>query len=85
VYQSFAARSKVRRSRSSVAVSAASRLEARRARLAACSHERFEYFRLADRVIKGQASPREILEAQERFDNHFLDVPAWRTRYTSPA
>jgi mannose-6-phosphate isomerase-like protein (cupin superfamily) len=40
--------------------------------------KRFEYFRLAERVIKGQASPREILESQERFDNHFLDSPIWR-------
>jgi mannose-6-phosphate isomerase-like protein (cupin superfamily) len=40
--------------------------------------KRFEYFRLADRVIKGQASPQEILDSQERFDNHFLDSPIWR-------
>ena len=40
--------------------------------------DRFGYFRLADRVIKGQASPQEILDSQERFDNHFVDVAAWR-------
>jgi quercetin dioxygenase-like cupin family protein len=39
---------------------------------------RFDYFRLADRVIRGQASPQEILESQERFDNHFVDSPVWR-------
>jgi mannose-6-phosphate isomerase-like protein (cupin superfamily) len=40
--------------------------------------DRFEYFRLANRVISGQASPREILDTQERFDNHFIDSPTWR-------
>jgi hypothetical protein len=42
--------------------------------------DRFEYFRLGDRVIKGQASPQEILDSQERFDNHFIDSPTWRQR-----
>lgn len=40
--------------------------------------ERFDYFRLLERVGKGQASPQEVLDAQERFDNHFLDSPVWR-------
>ena len=40
--------------------------------------DRFEYFRLVDRVVRGQASPQEILDSQERFDNHFTDSPAWR-------
>jgi uncharacterized cupin superfamily protein len=40
--------------------------------------DRFEYFRLVDRVVRGQASPQEILGSQERFDNHFTDSPAWR-------
>lgn len=39
--------------------------------------ERFEYFRLLDRVRRGEASPQEILDSQERFDNHFLDSPVW--------
>jgi hypothetical protein len=30
------------------------------------------------KVIRGQADPREILESQERFGNHFLDFPVWR-------
>jgi len=47
--------------------------------------DRFEYFRLADRVIKGQASPQEILVAQERFDNHFIDSPIWRQARTTDA
>ncbi|MFF3571063.1 cupin domain-containing protein [Nocardia jiangxiensis] len=40
--------------------------------------ERFDYFRLGDRIREGQADPAEILAAQERFDNHFVDSPAWR-------
>lgn len=40
--------------------------------------ERFDYFRLGDRVRKGEASPMEILNTQERFDNHFVDSPVWR-------
>lgn len=47
--------------------------------------DRFAYFRLADRVIKGQASPQEILVAQERFDNHFIDSPSWRQARTTDA
>ncbi|MFB9831056.1 cupin domain-containing protein [Actinoallomurus acaciae] len=39
--------------------------------------ERFEYFRLVDRVVKGQASPAEILDNQDRFDNHFVESKAW--------
>ena len=43
---------------------------------------RFEYFRLVDQVLKGQASPHEILDSQARFDNHFIDSPVWRDRST---
>ena len=44
--------------------------------------DRFEYFRLGDRVVKGQASPQEILDSQERFDNHFMDSPVWRLAHS---
>jgi hypothetical protein len=40
--------------------------------------ERFEYFRLGDRIRKGEASPQQILDAQDRFDNHFHDSLVWR-------
>ncbi|MGS2645462.1 cupin domain-containing protein [Streptosporangium sp. G12] len=40
--------------------------------------ERFDYFRLGDRVRRGEASPQEILGSQDRFDNHFHDSPVWR-------
>ena len=40
--------------------------------------ERFEYFRMIDRIRRGEASPAEILATQERYDNHFVDSAAWR-------
>jgi oxalate decarboxylase/phosphoglucose isomerase-like protein (cupin superfamily) len=40
--------------------------------------ERFEYFRLGDRIRQGKASQKEILDSQDRFDNHFQDSPVWR-------
>ncbi|WP_410625195.1 cupin domain-containing protein [Amycolatopsis sp. cmx-8-4] len=40
--------------------------------------ERFEYFRMIDRIRRGEASPAEILASQERFDNHFVDSETWR-------
>jgi quercetin dioxygenase-like cupin family protein len=40
--------------------------------------ERFDYFRLGDRIRRGLADPAEILDTQERFDNHFVDSPIWR-------
>lgn len=39
--------------------------------------ERFEYFRLGERVLKGAAAPEEILRSQQRFDNHFVQSPLW--------
>jgi mannose-6-phosphate isomerase-like protein (cupin superfamily) len=45
--------------------------------------ERFEYFRLAGRVLRGEADPAEVLATQERFDNHFVDSPVWRARRTT--
>ena len=39
--------------------------------------ERFEYFRMIDRIRRGEGSPQEILATQERFDNHFVESAAW--------
>ncbi len=44
---------------------------------------RFDYYRLLDRVQRGEASPEEIRDSQERFDNHYVDSPAWRQARTS--
>ncbi|MGN2637335.1 cupin domain-containing protein [Nocardia takedensis] len=39
--------------------------------------ERFEYFRLLDRLGRGEADPAELDAAQDTFDNHFVDAPRW--------
>ncbi len=40
--------------------------------------ERFGYFRLVERLSRGEATLAELLASQELYDNHFLDSPAWR-------
>ncbi|MFC9325138.1 cupin domain-containing protein [Kitasatospora sp. NPDC057015] len=39
---------------------------------------RFDYLRLLGRVMRGEASPQEISDSSERFDNHYVDSPVWR-------
>ncbi|MGX1564253.1 cupin domain-containing protein [Streptomyces sp. NPDC055506] len=39
---------------------------------------RFDYLRLLGRVMRGEADPQEIKDSSERFDNHYVDSPAWR-------
>ncbi|MEV5238107.1 cupin domain-containing protein [Streptomyces cinnamoneus] len=38
---------------------------------------RFDYMRLLNRVLRGEASPQEIKDSSERFDNHYVDSPVW--------
>ena len=40
--------------------------------------ERFGYFRLAERLSRGEATLEELLASQELYDNHFLESPIWR-------
>ena len=40
--------------------------------------ERFGYFRLLARLAQGQATHDELLAAQERYDNYFVDSVEWR-------
>lgn len=40
--------------------------------------DRFDYYRLLDRVHKGEAGAEEIPASGERFDNHYVDSPVWR-------
>ena len=40
--------------------------------------ERFGYFRLIERLSRGEATLEELMASQELYDNHFLDSPAWR-------
>ncbi|MFE3445651.1 cupin domain-containing protein [Nocardia sp. NPDC059180] len=39
--------------------------------------ERFEYFRLLDRIAKGEATLADLGASQDEFDNHFVDAPHW--------
>ncbi len=41
---------------------------------------RFDYYRLLERVYRGEADPREIGASSERFDNHYFDSPVWQAR-----
>jgi quercetin dioxygenase-like cupin family protein len=42
--------------------------------------ERHEYYRLLDRVHQGAAGWDEVHASQDRFDNHYVDSPAWQAR-----
>ncbi|MEU1818022.1 cupin domain-containing protein [Streptomyces roseifaciens] len=44
---------------------------------------RFDYYRLLDRVARGEASVEEIKESAERYDNHYVDSPVWRAHRAS--
>ncbi|WP_409464621.1 cupin domain-containing protein [Amycolatopsis sp. GA6-003] len=39
---------------------------------------RFGYYRLLDRVARGEADPKEIAASSEQYDNHYVDSPRWR-------
>jgi mannose-6-phosphate isomerase-like protein (cupin superfamily) len=43
---------------------------------------RFDYYRLLERVYRGEAKPQDIGASSQRFDNHYFDSPAWRSRRT---
>lgn len=40
--------------------------------------DRFDYFRIADRVLRGLEDPQRILDTRERFDNHFTVSTVWK-------
>ncbi|MER7754404.1 cupin domain-containing protein [Kitasatospora sp. NPDC097643] len=40
--------------------------------------ERFDYLRLLGRVMRGESDPAQIAASAGRFDNHYVDSPAWR-------
>ncbi|WP_228001533.1 cupin domain-containing protein [Nocardia australiensis] len=39
--------------------------------------ERFGYFRLLDRLARGDATFEDLVASQDKFDNHFVDAPTW--------
>ncbi|WP_331766530.1 cupin domain-containing protein [Embleya sp. NBC_00896] len=44
--------------------------------------DRFDYYRLLERVHKGEADIAELRATSERFDNHYVDSPVWRRTLT---
>ncbi|MER7765778.1 cupin domain-containing protein [Kitasatospora sp. NPDC096140] len=40
--------------------------------------DRFDYLRLLGSVMRGETPPAAIAASSERFDNHYVDSPAWR-------
>ncbi|ONM50662.1 cupin domain-containing protein [Nocardia donostiensis] len=39
---------------------------------------RFDYYRLLERVYRGEATVQEIRDSSELYDNHYFDSPVWR-------
>ncbi|MEO5877335.1 MAG: cupin domain-containing protein [Streptosporangiaceae bacterium] len=44
--------------------------------------ERFDYYRLLERVYRGEASVQEIRDSSERFDNHYFESAVWQRELT---
>ncbi|MFJ6385094.1 cupin domain-containing protein [Kitasatospora sp. NPDC092039] len=47
--------------------------------------ERFDYLRLLGSVMRGESDPGAIAASAERFDNHYVDSPAWRAALAGDA
>jgi mannose-6-phosphate isomerase-like protein (cupin superfamily) len=41
--------------------------------------ERFEYYRLLERLYTGAASVQEVIDSQETYDNHYFESAVWQT------
>ena len=39
--------------------------------------ERFEYYRLLDRLHQGEATGQDLIDTQDRYDNHYVTSSAW--------
>ncbi|MFJ9924340.1 cupin domain-containing protein [Streptomyces rubiginosohelvolus] len=39
---------------------------------------RFDYYRLLERVHRGEATVQEIKDSSEQFDNHYFESPVWQ-------
>ncbi|WP_280434462.1 cupin domain-containing protein [Nocardia carnea] len=39
--------------------------------------QRFGYFRLLERIARGEATLDELAASQDEYDNHFVDAPRW--------
>jgi quercetin dioxygenase-like cupin family protein len=40
--------------------------------------DRFDYYRLLDRLHQGQATLQELLDTQDQYDNHYVESPVWK-------
>ncbi|MFG2640128.1 cupin domain-containing protein [Streptomyces sp. NPDC048370] len=40
--------------------------------------DRFDYYRLLERVYRGEASVQDIRDSSEQFDNHYFESPIWQ-------
>ncbi|MFD7450838.1 cupin domain-containing protein [Kitasatospora sp. NPDC059827] len=47
--------------------------------------DRFDYLRLLGTVMRGETDPGAIAASAERFDNHYVDSPAWRAALAGQA
>ncbi|MCF2532880.1 cupin domain-containing protein [Yinghuangia soli] len=39
---------------------------------------RFDYYRLLERVYRGEATVQEIRDSSEQYDNHYFESPVWQ-------
>jgi len=46
---------------------------------------RFDYYRLLERVYRGEADPAELAATQDLYDNHYVDSAAWAARTSDSA
>ncbi|MDT9688842.1 cupin domain-containing protein [Streptomyces sp. P9(2023)] len=44
--------------------------------------DRFDYYRLLERVYRGEASVQDIRDSSQQFDNHYYDSPLWQQELT---
>lgn len=40
--------------------------------------DRFDYYRLLERVYQGEASVQDIRDSYEQYDNHYFESPVWQ-------
>ncbi|WP_280258637.1 cupin domain-containing protein [Nocardia wallacei] len=45
--------------------------------------QRFEYFRMLERVAHGAATLTDLAAVQDEYDNHFVDAPRWWAERTA--
>lgn len=43
-------------------------------------NDRFDYYRLLDRLARKEATVQDLRDSQERFDNHYTESAAWSGR-----